>query len=240
MAKRKKGAPLPKSSKFYELLSDELKQEVPDGATITTLTRGQRETLNKHLHLRTIPITWGIPFDEILFAKFFTFFIRLNPMPWDNYATSESTYLPSARNEIHNNFIKLDSPYLMMLDSDVLCPPGMVDVLVAHDKHLVGGWYKNKAYQKKPHPIVYDFDSETDTYNFMPRQEPGTGLEKVDGMGAGCWLMSRELAVALGESPYDMEKGGEDLVLSRKVMNLGYEMYVDWSLACAHCGVSWV
>ena len=240
MAKRKKGA-VPKSSKYYELLSDELKNEVPDVSTITSLSRGQREKLDKHLGLRTTPVCWGIPFDEILFTKFFTFFIRLNPMPWDSYATTESTYLPDARNEIHNNFLEIvDCDYLMMLDSDVLCPPGMVDVLLKHNKHLVGGWYKNKNYGKEPHPIVYDFVDETDTYNFAPRQEPGTGLEKVGGMGAGCWLMSKELAKALGESPYDMYKGGEDLVLSKKVMDLGYDMYVDWDLACAHCGVSWV
>jgi hypothetical protein len=240
MAKRKKKAPLPKKNKYYDLLADELKLEVPDSATITSLTRGQREKLDKGLHIRTTPITWGIPFDEILFAKFFTFYIRLNQMPWDNFATSESTYLPDARNEIHNNFLDLDCEYLMMLDSDVLCPPGMVEVLMSHNKHLVGGWYKNKAYHKEPHPIVYDFVDETETLNFKPRQEPGTGLERVDGMGAGCWLMSQELAQALGKSPYSLEKGGEDLCLSKKVMDLGYEMWVDWDMACAHVGVSWV
>jgi hypothetical protein len=179
--------------------------------------------------------------DEVLYARFFIFFYRLNIMPWDSFATSESTYLPDARNEIHNNFLKMDCPYLMMLDSDVLCPPTLVETLVGHDKHLVGGWYKNKAYQKKPHPIVYDFHSEDDNQiNFTPRKEPGTGLEKVGGMGAGCWLMSKELAEALGENPYDLQKGGEDLRLSKKVMDLGYDMWVDWDLACAHCGVSWV
>ena len=66
---------------------------------------------------------------------------------------------------------------------------------------------------------------------------PGTGLEKVDGMGAGCWLMSRELALALGPKPYSMSKATEDLVLSRKVMKLGYEMYVDWDINCLHLGV---
>jgi hypothetical protein len=52
--------------------------------------------------------------------------------------------------------------------------------------------------------------------------------------------MSKELALALGPDPYSMEKGGEDLWISKKVMGLGYEMWCDWDLAVAHMGVSWV
>ena len=79
-----------------------------------------------------------------------------------------------------------------------------------------------------------------DPNHFSAREKPGKGMEKVAGMGAGCWLMSRELAEALGNKPYSMEQGGEDLWISKKIMELGYEMWVDWDLACAHMGVSWV
>ena len=91
------------------------------------------------------------------------------------------------------------------------------------------------------HPVVYDFVREDDKGIFYShRDNPGTGMEKVDGMGAGCWLMSRELAEALGESPYSMDKAAEDLVICRKIEKLGYEMWVDWDLPCAHCGVTFV
>ena len=59
-------------------------------------------------------------------------------------------------------------------------------------------------------------------------------------MVAGCWLMARELAEALGKDPYSMDKAAEDLVLCKKIMDLGYEMWVDWDLPCAHCGVTYV
>jgi len=232
---------LPKSSRFYELLSDELKEEIGGKPKITSLTRAQREKLDRHLDLRTTPICWGIPFDEILYSKFFVNFIRLGFMPWDSCATTESTYLPDARNEIHRNFVEqMDAPYLMMLDSDVLAPPDIVVRLLEHNKHLIGGWYKNKNVGHDPHPIVYEFVNETDDeLQFRHYEKPGEGLEKVDGMGAGCWLMSRELAEALGPEPYSMEKATEDLVLSKKIMDMGYDMWVDWDLACAHLGVSW-
>ena len=65
-------------------------------------------------------------------------------------------------------------------------------------------------------------------------------MERVDGAGAGSWLMRRDVAEALGESPYDMNSGGEDLKLCRKITEAGFEMFVDWNTPCAHCGVFFV
>lgn len=205
--------------------------------------RGAVDNIKEPVQMRQTPVMFGIPMDEIMYSKFFTMFWRsMNLMPWDAIATTESTYLPDARNVIHNAFLEdSDYPYLMMVDSDVMCPPGIVDKLIAHKLPIVGGWYKNKNPRMPAHPIVYDFVSETeDALNWRHREQPGTGLEQVDGMGAGCWLLTREVAEALGRSPYSMKKGTEDLVFSKKLLDLGIPLHVDWDLACAHIGVSWV
>jgi len=207
---------------------------------------GEREKFDKNeLRIRYSPVAWGMPFDEIAYSKFFTVFLQhANLMPWDTIVTTESTYLPSARNEIHNMYLETDFPFLMMLDSDILFPPFIVERLMAHNLPIVGGWYKNKNRLKKytPHPIVYDFINmnEDGVANFKHREYPGKGLEKVDGMGAGCWLMKKEVAQALGKSPYDMNKGGEDLRLSKRLMDLDIPLHVDWDIPLAHVGVSWV
>ena len=242
MAKRKKGKQLPKPYKYINLLSDELKKEVTAKPEIISFKQGESEFMRKEYNIRTLPICWGIPMDEILYSKFFSnYLMHVNKMPWDSVITTESTYLPSARNTIHNNYLERNTdPYLMMMDSDVLSPPDIVQTLINHNKHIVGGWYRKKS-RENAHPVVYDFDGEdNEGIYFRPRNEPGTGLEKVAGMGAGCWLMSRELAEALGTSPYSMERGTEDLVLCKKIMDLDYEMWVDWDLACPHVGVTWV
>jgi len=192
--------------------------------------------------MRYTPVLWGIPADEVMFSKFHTHFIRnSNMMPWDDYVSTESTYLPSARNEIHNTF-KNDSdyPFLMMVDSDIIFPRLMVEQLMSYKLPIVGGWYKNKHWAHEPHPIVYDFLHTTHDgrSKYKHRENPGEGLERVDAMGAGCWLISRETAEAIGDSPYDMEKGGEDLRFSKKLMDLDIPMHVDWDIACAHIGVS--
>lgn len=238
------------NSKRYEkayanAIKQAQKKGAPNHRPISNMVDGQREHESQEvLRIRTTPIAFGIPMDEILFSKFFVLFIRhANMMPWDAFITTESTYLPDARNEIHNQYLKTDFPYLMMLDSDVLIPPNMVDLLVRHDLPIVGGWYKNKNRLKSysNHPIVYDYISTTNgVVNWKHREHPGEGLERVDGMGAGCWLMKKEVAEAVGESPYDMNSGGEDMKMSKRILDLGIPMHVDWDLECAHIGVSWV
>lgn len=192
------------------------------------------------LKIRTTPVFWGIPCDEITFSKFWIMFNRhAHKMPWDDFAASEGTYLPKARNFIHDGFLlNSDLPYLMMLDSDTIFPDYIIDRLVSHKLPIVGGWYRDKK-ASDHHPVVFDFEKETDkgVIVWKHRNQPGTGLEKVDGMGAGCWLMRRDVAQALGESPYDLNSGGEDLKLSRALMKLGIPLHVDWSINCAHAGV---
>ena len=121
----------------------------------------------------------------------------------------------------------------------------MVERLISHNLPIVGGWYKNKNRLQKyePHPIVYDFlgvNEKNGHVNWKHRDKPGQGLERVDGMGAGCWLMTREVAEALGPRPYDMAGGTEDLKISKKLMDLGIPLHVDWDVECPHMGVSWV
>jgi len=161
-------------------------------------------------------------------------------MPFDGFAFSEGTYLEKARNMIHEKFLKSNAKYLMMLDSDVLFPPNMLETLMAHNLPIVGGWYRDKKAEDH-HPAVYDFveDREDGVAIFRHRKEPGTGLEKVSAMGAGCWLMTREVAEALGDEPYgkNIAGGGEDMKLCRRLMELNIPLYVDWSLNCAHLGV---
>ena len=70
----------------------------------------------------------------------------------------------------------------------------------------------------------------------------GEGLEKVAAVGLGCYVMSRELAEKLGPSPYRMpfegkDYTGEDLYLCNSINELGYGVWVDWTVACAHTGL---
>lgn len=225
---------------MIEKLKAELVKKIPKENVLSHTYNGVVEKQKNEIVLRTKPIAWGIPMDELMFSKFFSNFFRLGYMVWDSIFITESTYLPEARNIIHKTFLQTNLDYLLMLDSDVLPPPQTAMKLIEHNKHIVCGWYNTKG--KKSHPCVYDFvkRDEEGIDHYIARKEAGKGLEKVDGVGAGCVLMSREAARAIGEKPYDMNRGGEDLALCTKLREAGFEIYVDWDIACAHFGVFYV
>lgn len=191
------------------------------------------------LTIRTMPIVWGIPMDELCYSLWFSNFVHLPIMPWDDIAITMSTYLPEARNFIHNIFLEkmTNIEWLVMLDSDVMPPPDFLERLLKHNKPMVGGWYRRKGGRNEP--VVYDYSGmgADGKYDYHQRPGQGFGLESVDAAGAGCWLMHRKVAEAVGRSPYNMEHGGEDLELCQKVKAAGFDIWVDWSIACAHAGV---
>ena len=242
----------PHSDKTVEWLLNTARDKIPTSSEHHQLDSGTEHEHKSIMKLRTTPITWGIPLDEMMCSKFFTNFMHLNMMPWDSVITTESTYLPDARNYIHSVFLeKFKTSHLFMLDSDVIPPPDVVTTLLQHDKPIIGGWYRKKeTYAVKDpegnvtylaRPVVYDWSEERDgKYWFHNRHEAGQGVEKIDGIGMGCVLMTKELAEQLGPRPYDMNAGGEDLVLCKKIRDLGVDLYVDWSQACAHVGINYV
>jgi hypothetical protein len=228
----------------YESVARDLKAKgVPEKREMITYANGTVDRVENKIAIRTFPIVIGIPMDEVMFSLFFTMFQRnVHPMPWDGLAVTLSTYLPDARNQVHAAFLKEKMySHLFMIDSDVIPPPNVVERLMAHEKPIIGGYYLNKHPIMINTPVVYDFvkDDENGKATWMHRAVAGEGVEKVGGMGMGCVLMRRDVAEALGEKPYDMNAGGEDLVMCRKLMRLGIDLYVDWSVACAHMGVKW-
>jgi len=224
-------------SKFTKRIENVMRQIPHREKVVVSAVGGEEHREVDSVRIRSTPVMWGIPCDEVMFSKFFTIFTKnAYVMPWDGFAISEGTYLPKARNIIHNGFLESSNlPYLMMLDSDILFPPHLVDVLIAHNKPIIGGWYRNK--KGTNHPVVYD---KAEGIYFKHRETAGTGVERVAGMGAGCWLMRRDVAEKLGKDPYSMEHTGEDLTLCRKMIELDIPLYVDWNINLAHLGVQYV
>jgi cellulose synthase/poly-beta-1,6-N-acetylglucosamine synthase-like glycosyltransferase len=203
------------------------------------LNNGSPAVIQSQIKIRRFPICWAIPLDELCFSLWFSNFMHLPIMPWDNISITMSTYLPEARNHLHQVFVEdmKDVEYLFMLDSDVMPPPTIIERLLAHKKPMVGGWYRKKGGENEI--VVYNSNSlnSDGTTGWHSVEQAGKGLEKVKAAGAGCWLMKREVAEAIGSRPYNMERGGEDLELCMKVAEAGYDIYIDWDMACAHAGV---
>ena len=238
----------------YEEVAKKLVGKIPDEVIHEENHGGTNIQLKRTLQIRTIPIVIGIPMDELMFSQFMSNLVCLSIMPWDSFITTASTLVHEARNIIHNSFLeKSTAPYLLMLDSDVLPPPNTIERLLAHDKPVVGGFYRKKEkFRIKQlggnesviqRPVVYDYnryDEVNKKHMYNQRLDVGAGLEQVDGMGAGCWMIKREVIEDIGKSPFNFDGSGEDLTFCRAVYKAGHSVWVDWNLACAHCGVMFV
>jgi hypothetical protein len=242
------------SNPLYEKIADDIDDKIPDEVVHSHYDGGSAHEIKSALRIRTQQIAIGLPMDELMFSKFFINYLGLDYMPWDAIITTASTYLPDARNQIHNVFLeKTEASHLLMLDSDVLPPPRLIERLMLHDKDMVGGFYRKKerfGFKNKDgrveitqRPVVYDFlrVDENGVPLYTQRIQTGKGMEKVGGAGAGLWLMSRKVAEALGKSPYSMAQGaGEDLLICHKIRQLGFDLWIDWDIQAAHAGVFFV
>lgn len=175
----------------------------------------------------------------------------------ENYKEHVELYFPAqavrrifhdfARNKLVEDFLATDCDILWFLDSDIAPSREVLDlVAVDGDKwQLAGACYPvfmTPPGGEIPEVVFTTYKKNPETGNFTPSNAPKEGKEFVDGLATGCLFIKREVLEKL-EKPYfeftfdklDRElKEGEDLGFCRKVHELGYKFYVDYSLVCRH------
>lgn len=150
-----------------------------------------------------------------------------------------------ARNAIVEDFLASEADILWFLDSDVIPPPNVLDVVAKHhDKwELAGAPYP--VFMTVPGRVgpqavmcVYNKDEK----GLHTTDVPTEGLGYVDGLATGCIFIKRSVFAQL-EKPYFEFKfehetrrmtEGEDLGFCRKTSNLGHKFFIDYSMACGH------
>lgn len=158
-----------------------------------------------------------------------------------------------ARCDVVDEFLASDCDVLWFLDSDVLPPIHVLD-LIAHnyDKWQVAG---------APYPIANIAPGCTDmginftVYKGVDRDKgneslrgiymsdlPAEGQEFVDGLATGCLFIKREVFAKLErpwfEFKFDKETRriteGEDLGFALRCHDLGIKFFVDYGMVCGH------
>lgn len=151
-----------------------------------------------------------------------------------------------ARNAIVEDFLKTDADMLWFLDSDIIPPPNVLDLVTDHGQHwdMAGAPYP--VFMTVPNRIgpqvvmcVYNRDENGGMHTV---DVPTEGRGFVDGMATGCIFIKREVFAKL-QKPYfefkfDPETRkmteGEDLGFCRKTSELGLKFFTDFSMACGH------
>ncbi|MCK5017976.1 MAG: hypothetical protein KAS32_13050 [Candidatus Peribacteraceae bacterium] len=141
----------------------------------------------------------------------------------------------SNRNSICKYFLKkTNHTHLLFIDSDTV-PFDNPFNLVKRDKPVVGGVYPMwKIDHFEWLAMVKRPDGQ---FRTTPERK---GLVEVEGLGAGCMLIKREVFKGIKAPFADLvrEDGtrsvGHDYAFCQKVRKKGFKVYADWEVLCDH------
>jgi len=152
-----------------------------------------------------------------------------------------STILLNQREKLIEEAIKVESDFVLWLDSDMMFPSNVVLRLLAHNVDIVACNYMKRSIPMKP--VAYRDLNDWDSW--LPL-EPHDELQKVQGVGMGCMLMKTEVFKKL-QKPYfefrykedTQDWFGEDFILQDKLIKLGYDINIDTllSMDIKHMGI---
>lgn len=145
-----------------------------------------------------------------------------------------------ARNDLFRLGLEYDA--VIWIDSDLEWNPMWIMELLGSDKDVIGGTYRKKTDDAELYTVK--------TNNL----ESKDGLIKVDGLGMGFVKMSKKAVQALWDAsqPYqnegregrmicdiqivDGQLVSEDNVVTRKLADLGFDIWLDPRMTCCHIG----
>ena len=142
-----------------------------------------------------------------------------------------------------------DLTHLLWLDGDEIFPLDMTQRLLDHDKDIVAAWTVIRQ-DKKPNVYRVLYQNKRGGYKhkayslkeinkFISENQP---LQKVDRIGFGSVLIKREVFEKLPEPwfYFDEHHDTEDLYFCDKAREMGYDLWVDFSLRCLHISLAYL
>ncbi len=186
-----------------------------------------------------IPLYNQVP--SIFFKTFINLFVSSAQKYQVKLFTVDSTAVDVARNVLVENFLKSDCTHLVFLDSDMVLPPNLVDVLLAHDKDFVSALY----ILRKAHRPCYRF-RDGDHYK-APEKVELNKLIEIDAVGLGSCIIKREVIEKVDKEnegkPLFCNKylsrteiKGEDVIFCEAVKKAGFSIFVDTAVLAGHFG----
>ena len=187
-----------------------------------------------------IPLYNQVP--SVFFKSFMNFFVNVAQKYKIQYFLVDSTAVDVARNVLVDNFLKSECSHLLFLDSDMVLPPNLVDVLIKHDKDFVSALYV----LRKAHRPCYRFKQEDGHYKAPEKIEPNKLIE-IDAVGLGACLIKREVLEKVdkeneGKPLFKMDYRnrteilGEDAFFCELVKKAGFSIFVDTAILAGHFG----
>jgi hypothetical protein len=132
--------------------------------------------------------------------------------------------------------------YLFGVDHDISFPPDTLMKLLAHDKDVVSGVYRQRVHDRQ---IIELFNSNShggfDHVDYDTIK--GKGLVEVGACGFGCVLAKKQVMVDIGYPQFAYKSAldhrqtfSEDLYFAKMCQQKQFKIYADTSILCDHTG----
>lgn len=158
-------------------------------------------------------------------------------------------YVTMARNNLCLAALQLQESegitHLLMIDDDMIVPPGSIEKLALNDVPVIGGAY----YTRDARPVAYAFDP----FEFL-EYIPGEGVIPVGGTGGGFLLISCDLLRKMQDKYKDtwwfqsqVERDpatgkeaylGEDVFFFKRLREMQIQAYLDCNVQLGHAGTA--
>jgi len=156
------------------------------------------------------------------------------------------TYLDQNREEISHSAIEDSYDYLFFIDSDMIFPPNILDILWDKHKDVIGAVYCLRSGFEHG-PCVYDYQPEKGTF-VQHKDWPLNKTYKVEGIGTGMLLIKVEalkkilpprfayLECDTPDKYGNRRRLGEDLSFCLRCRKADIKIYADSHATIGHLG----
>lgn len=160
------------------------------------------------------------------------------------------TFHDFARNAMVEEFLESDCDILWFLDSDVVPPKHVLDLIAIHGKKWEAAGAPYPIWMTPPggteNTVIFTaykgvVENET-TKGIGITEVPRSGTEFIDALATGCLFLKRSLLERM-EKPYfefkfdpktRQMREGEDLGFCLKASKIGVKFFTDYSMVCKH------
>ena len=150
---------------------------------------------------------------------------------------SSGTLIFDQRNNLVKTALDIKADYLLFVDADMRFPKDTLQILMAHDKDIIGVNATTRSEPVKPTAKNMHIN-EDGSIDWMPiYSNAKTGIEKADGIGCGVMLIKRKVVETIEEPYFYFEQLpgnrilGEDIYFCVKAKDAGFDTWVDHDLS---------
>jgi hypothetical protein len=148
----------------------------------------------------------------------------------------QGSILTKSRREAVLEARKLEADYLLFIDSDQTFPRTILHSSIARDVDVLAA---NVATKQIPaQPTARNKGATSKDWITVYTDPSSTGLEKVDRIGTGVFMISKKVIDALPNDAFDMRYRedvdavqGEDWSMCEAIEKLGFPIYIDHDLS---------